>query len=175
MDLDDETPIEESVCEITNVKYENFAMSYQQIDNTVQLKEKCAKIITRHHCDGTQIVEQLYKIAQEQTITQPETTEKFIQIVKDYCFFIETTTPEEAIYMIKTNWNPFELYEDQYEKEIRNLENPVKIQEVDGIYECKKCGSTKTYYWSAQLRRSDEPPTTFINCINCKNKWVDNG
>lgn len=170
MDLDEDIPVEETIPEITNVKYENFNTKYDSIDNSVQLKEKCIKIINKctenkNEIDSESIVNELYVFDKE----------NFIQNIKDFCFYIETKTPSEALNMIKTKFNCFETYEDQYEKEIRNLEKPVKIHEVDGIYECKKCGSTKTYYWSAQLRRSDEPPTTFINCINCKNKWVDNG
>jgi DNA-directed RNA polymerase subunit M/transcription elongation factor TFIIS len=172
MDIDDETPVEESVPEITNVKYENFNLTYQQISTDHELKEKCVKIINKTCSEsGWNVVNELYSLAQ----TESDCKEIFLQHVKDYCFYIQDKSHNEAISMIKSKFNCFETYEDQYEKEIRNLEKPVKIHEIDGIYECKKCGSTKTYYWSAQLRRSDEPPTTFVNCIKCKNKWVDNG
>ena len=41
----------------------------------------------------------------------------------------------------------------------------------DGIFQCKKCKSRKTTYYSLQTRSSDEPMTNFITCINCKNRW----
>jgi len=44
----------------------------------------------------------------------------------------------------------------------------------EGIYQCK-CGSKKTRSYSLQLRRSDEPSTTFISCLICGNKWKQSG
>jgi len=41
----------------------------------------------------------------------------------------------------------------------------------DGLFECRKCGSKKTTYYSLQTRSSDEPMTNFITCVNCKNRW----
>lgn len=41
----------------------------------------------------------------------------------------------------------------------------------DGVFQCKKCGSRKTTYYSLQTRSADEPMTNFITCINCKNRW----
>lgn len=42
---------------------------------------------------------------------------------------------------------------------------------VEGIFQCKKCGSKKTTYYSLQTRSSDEPMTNFITCVDCKNRW----
>ena len=47
------------------------------------------------------------------------------------------------------------------------LENDVE----DGIFQCRKCGSKKTSYYSLQTRSADEPMTNFITCIQCKNRW----
>ena len=41
----------------------------------------------------------------------------------------------------------------------------------DGIFQCRKCGSKKTTYYSLQTRSADEPMTNFITCIQCKNRW----
>ena len=41
----------------------------------------------------------------------------------------------------------------------------------DGIFQCRKCGSRKTTYYSLQTRSADEPMTNFITCIECKNRW----
>lgn len=41
----------------------------------------------------------------------------------------------------------------------------------DGIFQCRKCGSKKTTYYSLQTRSADEPMTNFITCIKCKNRW----
>ena len=41
----------------------------------------------------------------------------------------------------------------------------------DGIFQCRKCGSKKTTYYSLQTRSADEPMTNFITCVVCKNRW----
>ena len=42
---------------------------------------------------------------------------------------------------------------------------------VEGIFQCKKCGSKRTTYYSLQTRSSDEPMTNFITCVECQNRW----
>jgi len=51
-------------------------------------------------------------------------------------------------------------------------ETDVQEEEVcDGIFECRKCGSKKTTYYSLQTRSADEPMTNFITCVECTNRW----
>lgn len=51
-------------------------------------------------------------------------------------------------------------------------ENDVQDEEVsDGLFECRKCGSKKTTYYSLQTRSADEPMTNFITCVQCGNRW----
>ena len=42
---------------------------------------------------------------------------------------------------------------------------PPDIEE--GVIECKKCKSKKTFSYSKQTRSSDEAVTIFVRCINC--------
>ena len=44
------------------------------------------------------------------------------------------------------------------------------IQE-SGMFQCGKCKGTRTTYFQMQTRSADEPMTTFVTCLNCKNKW----
>ena len=47
-----------------------------------------------------------------------------------------------------------------------------KEEEIEeGIFQCKKCGSQKTTFYSLQTRSADEPMTNFITCVKCKNRW----
>ena len=55
-----------------------------------------------------------------------------------------------------------------FDEENENI--PENIVE-DGIFQCRKCGSKKTTYYSLQTRSADEPMTNFITCIQCKNRW----
>ena len=36
---------------------------------------------------------------------------------------------------------------------------------------CRKCHNTKAYFWSAQMRATDEAETRFFRCTKCKNTW----
>jgi transcription elongation factor S-II len=38
-------------------------------------------------------------------------------------------------------------------------------------YICRKCKSNKCTYYQLQTRSADEPMTTFVQCINCSNRW----
>ena len=38
-------------------------------------------------------------------------------------------------------------------------------------YKCGRCKGKDCTYYQLQVRCCDEPMTTFINCLNCGNKW----
>lgn len=42
---------------------------------------------------------------------------------------------------------------------------------TSGMFQCGKCKGTKTTYFQMQTRSSDEPMTTFVTCLSCKNRW----
>jgi DNA-directed RNA polymerase subunit M/transcription elongation factor TFIIS len=46
---------------------------------------------------------------------------------------------------------------------------------VEGVLECKKCGSKRTFSCQKQVRSSDEPMTTFTRCAMCGNQWKYDG
>jgi transcription elongation factor S-II len=41
-------------------------------------------------------------------------------------------------------------------------------------YKCGRCKERNCTYYQLQVRCSDEPMTTFINCLNCGNRWSFN-
>ena len=49
------------------------------------------------------------------------------------------------------------------------ISNPFTVEE--GVMQCNKCGSKKTYSQSKQVRSADEGFTTFCMCSNCGAKW----
>lgn len=49
--------------------------------------------------------------------------------------------------------------------------NPFEVE--DGVLECH-CGSKRVFSYSKQCRSSDEPTTTFAECMSCKARWTDN-
>lgn len=62
--------------------------------------------------------------------------------------------------------SPQELHPDKWKEDVEDAQ-----EVVEGIFQCKKCGSKKTTYYSLQTRSSDEPMTNFITCVECKNRW----
>lgn len=41
-------------------------------------------------------------------------------------------------------------------------------------YKCGRCKEKNCTYYQLQVRSSDEPMTTFVNCLNCGNRWSFN-
>lgn len=41
-------------------------------------------------------------------------------------------------------------------------------------YKCGRCKERDCTYYQLQVRCSDEPMTTFVNCLNCGHKWSFN-
>ena len=38
---------------------------------------------------------------------------------------------------------------------------------------CPECGHEKAFWWTKQMRASDEPETKFLKCEKCKHTWRD--
>lgn len=51
-----------------------------------------------------------------------------------------------------------------------NLYEPIIEASTDN-FTCRKCKSKKCSYYQLQTRSADEPMTTFVNCIECGNRW----
>jgi DNA-directed RNA polymerase subunit M/transcription elongation factor TFIIS len=114
----------------------------------------------------------------EKTISRSsEDTNDYILRVKRLTFLSTKKTMKEALKeaCFMTN-DPFSVCRDEYEEqekqEIKKLQTPLEIAE-SSLFTCKRCGTDKTYYYSMQIRRADEPPTVFITCMNkdCRYSW----
>lgn len=62
---------------------------------------------------------------------------------------------------------------EKLEEENNFIENPI-IDIEEGIIQCNKCKSFKTFSYQKQVRSSDEGFTLFVNCIDCNSNWVEN-
>jgi DNA-directed RNA polymerase subunit M/transcription elongation factor TFIIS len=49
------------------------------------------------------------------------------------------------------------------------IREPLAVK--DGVFQCKKCNSKKTYSYSKQTRSADEPLSVFVICVSCNHKW----
>jgi len=46
-----------------------------------------------------------------------------------------------------------------------------KLEASSDDFKCFKCKSKKCTYYQLQTRSADEPMTTFVNCLDCGNRW----
>lgn len=75
--------------------------------------------------------------------------------------------------------NPIDLNPDVWkesieravEKQMRRLRTKDVENAPDGAFTCRRCKSKKTSYYQLQIRSSDEPMTSFVECLNCENRW----
>jgi DNA-directed RNA polymerase subunit M/transcription elongation factor TFIIS len=65
----------------------------------------------------------------------------------------------------------YEEYREDIKKELKKSQLPVEV--LEGLFPCPKCKGKNTRHYSVQTRRSDEPPTIFLDCQNkfCLHKW----
>ena len=75
----------------------------------------------------------------------------------------------------QVGWNHprFQSIRDKINEENNFIENPV-IDIAEGIIQCNKCKSFKTFSYQKQVRSSDEGFTLFVNCVDCNANWVQN-
>ncbi len=67
------------------------------------------------------------------------------------------------------NSHVFSPIKNKFEEIDRYIINPIEVEE--GVIECGKCHSKKTYSYQIQTRSADEPSTTFAQCVECGIKW----
>jgi transcription elongation factor S-II len=78
----------------------------------------------------------------------------------------------ELPYLTHSEVNPEgwrELQEMQDRREEKQLEGNKAL--ATDQFKCRACGKRECTYYQLQTRSADEPMTTFINCLNCGNRW----
>ena len=81
---------------------------------------------------------------------------------------------KEILQSLKTSkyiWNSASFREIKYniEEQDNFIVKPFEIEE--GVMECTKCGSKKTYSYTKQTRGGDEATTVFAICSECNARW----
>jgi DNA-directed RNA polymerase subunit M/transcription elongation factor TFIIS len=105
---------------------------------------------------------------------------KYIEMVRnliDYLIkFREKLKLSDILEVVKNNKlnyssDVYEEYREEIKKELKKSQLPVEV--VEGLFPCPKCKGNNTRHYSVQTRRSDEPPTIFLDCQNkfCLHKW----
>ena len=80
--------------------------------------------------------------------------------------------PHEIAFMTHQEMQPDKWNDLIKEKKIRdeNKYEP-KLEASTDNFKCWKCKSKKCTYYQLQTRSADEPMTTFVNCLDCGNRW----
>lgn len=65
-------------------------------------------------------------------------------------------------------------WEELYKRFSKEDEIKEQKEIPDGMFRCGKCKTYKTTYYQLQIRSADESMTTFVTCMNCKNRWKFN-
>ena len=81
----------------------------------------------------------------------------------------------KGINLSKMSWNhdKFSKIREKIEEENSFIENPI-LDIEEGIIQCNKCKSYKTFSYQKQVRSSDEGFTLFVSCVDCNSSWVEN-
>ena len=69
---------------------------------------------------------------------------------------------------------PEELFPENWKKIINRLDlinEKQKNMATTDLFTCKKCKNNRCSVYELQTRSADEPMTTFVTCIVCKNTW----
>lgn len=76
------------------------------------------------------------------------------------------------IFKVRTGTNSvfFEPFKNKRDIENDRMLNPPEVKQ--GIFQCRKCKSKRTWSYQLQTRSADEPMTNFVTCVECKNRWT---
>lgn len=104
-----------------------------------------------------------------QTITKDQQELEYLlyEIVVEYLFTDNLKQVMEQAQKKEFVWNHpnFNKIQQEFQEEDDFIQNPPVVEE--GVMECTKCHSKRTFSFSKQTRRSDESATVFIRCSNC--------
>tara|TARA_B100001093_G_C26609470_1_gene919530 strand:- start:212 stop:730 length:519 start_codon:yes stop_codon:yes gene_type:complete len=79
--------------------------------------------------------------------------------IRDFAFYThQEMSPEK--------WT--QLIQEKMERDKNKYDRKTNIT---SDFKCGKCKSNECTYYQMQTRSADEPMTTFVNCMNCGNRW----
>lgn len=111
--------------------------------------------------------ERLVKFLKKITTSQEELEYYLYEIVVEYLYTDNLNQVMEQVKKKEIGWNHPNFFQIQHEiqEEDSFIQNPPIVEE--GVMECSKCHSKRTFSFSKQTRRSDESATVFVRCSNC--------
>ena len=78
---------------------------------------------------------------------------------------------EDLANLKKEELAPTKWAEIKLERQREIMKKRDEIKNLKGAFKCGRCKTWKTTYTQSQTRSADEPMTTFVDCLNCGNRW----
>ena len=79
--------------------------------------------------------------------------------------------PHEIAFMTHQEMKP-EKWEKMIKEKQEREKNKYDVkQKTSSEFTCHKCKSNNCSYYQLQTRSADEPMTTFVNCLDCGQRW----
>lgn len=94
------------------------------------------------------------------SIMQPK-QEKGKKVLACSCGYVKKTGGESVVKEVVQQAKSVEVVSDE----------PTTLPLTEEY--CPKCGHDQAYWWTKQMRASDEPETKFLQCEKCKYTWRD--
>ncbi len=140
-------------------------MFYQ---NNVYNMSNCSKILMT-------IFENTKKVKALETILTASYEKDIDNVLYDiygqYLAKVPKEKIEEDIRSKTLQWSSSAWKEHKFAQEELDefISNPPNVEE--GVMKCQKCGSSRTFSSSKQVRSADEGFTTFCRCAQCGANW----
>lgn len=161
----------------TQTRKKEFSFNRNKICNQYSLfkykDEDTEDILNRELSKITQS-EKNIGIIKNNILAKHKDKNKIINILR-YMNYKDTPLKEllQDIKQDTTDYNSSEWNDNREEVKKEVIRLNTKIEVIDSFIECPKCKQKKIQFYNVQLRRADEPPTTFNNCMNkmCLYSW----
>jgi transcription elongation factor S-II len=168
-------------------------MSSRKIENSEQFRSNIRakineKLNNEKHSSNLEkgIFNYALKEADQRKIVKKWDNKHFVQIYLDRLRSIYTNLNDNIIeqinsesikahvvaFMTHQELNPDkwqELIDKKIIKDKNKFEN--NLEASTDTFTCRKCRSNKCTFYQQQVRSADEPMTTFVQCLDCGNRW----
>jgi DNA-directed RNA polymerase subunit M/transcription elongation factor TFIIS len=110
--------------------------------------------------DTPYLIQSIYDTKSDEIVCQLLNTDFLVNAIKE-----KKIEPKKLAYMKPEELNP-EKYESIIKK--REMEEYKKNNKTgSSVFTCAKCKKSKCEVTQKQTRAGDEPPTTFVTCLEC--------
>ena len=133
--------------------------------------KECLSLLLKLEKNVNVLENNIYKISKDEN--------EYKNIILEVTQLLENKVHiKDVLFTIKNNKlgfdnNIYSPIKNKFEEIDHYIINPIEVEE--GVIECGKCKSKKTFSYQIQTRSCDESSSTISQCVNCGNKWKYSG